>query len=50
MAVPIIWERAGGRVDSATTASAIVRTTVDQEQDYQRFLFVLEDGRWLWDG
>lgn len=51
MAVPIIWERAGGvEVDSATTASAIVRTTVDQEQDYQRFLFVLEDGRWLWDG
>ncbi len=51
MAVPIVWERAGDvEIDSPTTASAIVRTTVDQEQDFQRFLFVLEDGRWLWDG
>ncbi|MCC6944570.1 MAG: hypothetical protein IT335_08325 [Thermomicrobiales bacterium] len=51
MAVPIIWERAGAvEVESPTTASAIVRTTVDQEQDFQRFAFVLEDGEWRWDG
>ncbi len=51
MAVPIIWERAGEvELDSAIAASAIVRTTVDTEQDFQRFLFVLEDGEWRWDG
>lgn len=51
MAVPIVWERAGDvEIDSPTTASAIVRTTVDQEQDFQRFLFVFEDGQWRWDG
>lgn len=51
MAVPIIWERAGAvELDSASSASAIVRTTVDTEQDFQRFMFVLEDGQWRWDG
>ena len=51
MAVPIIWERAGDvEIESSENAAAIVRTTVDQEQDFQRFLFVLEDGEWKWDG
>ena len=51
MSVPIIWERAGDvEVESATNAAAIVRSTVDQEQDFQRFLFVFEDGEWKWDG
>lgn len=51
MTVPIVWERAGDvDLESATTASAIVRTTVDQEQDFQRFLFAIEDDEWRWDG
>ncbi|MGD9712681.1 MAG: hypothetical protein AB7V46_11505 [Thermomicrobiales bacterium] len=51
MALPIIWERAGDvEIESATSAFAIVRTTIDQEQDFQRFGFVVEDGEWRWDG
>jgi hypothetical protein len=51
MATPIVWERAGDvEVASETAASAIVRTTVAQEQDFQRFAFVVEEGEWRWDG
>jgi hypothetical protein len=51
MAAPILWERAGDvEIESETQASAIVRTTVAQEEDFQRFLFVLEDDEWRWDG
>jgi hypothetical protein len=51
MTTPILWERAGDvEIESETQVSAIVRTTVAQEQDFQRFLFTLEDDEWRWDG
>jgi hypothetical protein len=51
MTTPILWERAGDvEIESETQVSAIVRSTVAQEQDFQRFLFTLEDGEWRWDG
>lgn len=51
MTTPILWERAGDvELESETQVSAIVRTTVALEQDFQRFLFTLEDGEWRWDG
>jgi hypothetical protein len=49
MATPIVWERAGDvEVETETRVSAIVRSTVAQEQDFQRFVFILEDGEWRW--
>ncbi len=51
MSTPIVWERAGELdVESATRVTAIVRATVGMEQDFQRFVFVFEDGEWRWDG
>ncbi|CAN5718717.1 hypothetical protein BH24CHL4_BH24CHL4_16210 [soil metagenome] len=51
MTAPILWERAGDvEIENPTQVSAIVRTTVALEQDFQRFLFVLEDDEWRWDG
>jgi hypothetical protein len=51
MAAPIVWERAGDiDVESATQVSAIVRSTVGTEEDFQRFVFILEDGEWKWNG
>jgi len=51
MTVPILWERAGDvEIESTTQVSAIVRSTVALEQDFQRFLFVIEDDEWRWDG
>jgi hypothetical protein len=51
MATPILWERAGDiDIESPTRVTAIVRSTIALEQDFQRFAFVLEDGEWRWDG
>lgn len=51
MSTPIVWERAGELdVESSTRVTAIVRATVGLEQDFQRFIFVFEDGEWRWDG
>ena len=49
MAVPIVWERAGDlSIDSDTSVSAIVRSTIGTEEDFQRFGFILENGEWRW--
>jgi hypothetical protein len=51
MAAPIVWERAGDiTAEGENQVSAIVRSTVGIEEDFQRFLFVFEDGEWRWDG
>ena len=51
MASPIVWERAGDLdIDSDSEVSALVRSTVGQEDDFQRFSFVLEDDEWRWNG
>lgn len=51
MSAPIVWERAGDlAVEGPNQVSAIVRSTVGPEEDFQRFLFVFEDGEWRWDG
>ena len=49
MAVPIVWERAGDlSVENETGVSAIVRSTIGTEEDFQRFGFILENGEWRW--
>jgi hypothetical protein len=30
--------------------SCIVKSTVGTEEDYQKFVFVFEDGQWKWNG
>ncbi len=51
MGVPITWERAGDvTLTDDTHASAVVRTTAADQEEFVRYNFVLEDGHWLWDG
>jgi hypothetical protein len=51
MQVPLSWERAGDvRMDGDDRAEAVVRSTTLDEEEFVRFLFVLENGAWLWDG
>ncbi|MEA2525428.1 MAG: hypothetical protein QOF73_2655 [Thermomicrobiales bacterium] len=48
---PFVWERAG-EVDiiDATHATALVRQAVNNQEDFVRYAFELEDGAWRWNG
>lgn len=51
MSSPIVWERAGDiTIEAPNKLSAVVKSTVGTEEDFQQFVFVFEDGRWKWDG
>jgi len=51
MQVPIVWERAGDvKKTGNNSAEAVVRTTAADQEEFVRYLFVLEDGSWKWDG
>jgi hypothetical protein len=51
MSSPIVWERSGDvTIEAPNQLSAIVKSTVGTEEDFQRFIFVFEDGEWKWDG
>ncbi len=51
MQVPIVWERAGDVEETGNdSAEAVVRTTAADQEEFVRYLFVLEDGVWKWDG
>ena len=51
MQVPIVWERAGDVDETGNnSAEAVVRTTAADQEEFVRYLFVLEDGIWKWDG
>lgn len=47
MTLPFTWERAGDvQRTGANSASAVVRITLQDHEDFQRFNFVLENGVW----
>lgn len=51
MSSPIVWERSGDiTLEAPNQLSAIVKSTVGTEEDFQRFVFVFEDGQWKWNG
>ena len=51
MSAPIAWERSGDlTIEAPNQISAIVKSTAGTEEDFQRFVFVFEDGQWKWDG
>lgn len=51
MSSPIVWERSGEiTIEAPNRISAIVKSTVGTEEDFQRFVFIFEDGQWKWDG
>lgn len=51
MGSPIEWERAGDiQINSPTSVSTILKTTTGPEEDFARSSFVLEGGRWRWNG
>jgi hypothetical protein len=51
MSSPIVWERSGDvTIEAPNQLSAIVKSTVGTEEDFQRFIFIFEDGEWKWDG
>jgi hypothetical protein len=51
MSSPIVWERSGDiTIEAPNQISCIVKSTVGTEEDYQKFVFVFEDGEWKWNG
>lgn len=51
MALPIVWDRVEPvAVTDDHNATAIVRQTSGDHEDYGRYAFVFEDGDWRWDG
>ena len=51
MSSPIVWERSGDiTIEAPNQISCIVKSTVGTEEDYQKFVFVFEDGQWKWNG
>jgi hypothetical protein len=51
MSSPIVWERSGDvTIEAPNQLSAIVKSTVGTEEDFQRFIFIFEDGKWKWNG
>ncbi|MFL5761324.1 MAG: hypothetical protein ACJ789_16510 [Thermomicrobiales bacterium] len=51
MGVPVTYQRAGDvTIIDATHASAIVRTTNGEQEQFIRFRFALVDGKWKLDG
>ncbi|HET9661400.1 MAG TPA: hypothetical protein VFP05_13775 [Thermomicrobiales bacterium] len=51
MTSPIVWERSGDiTIEAPNQISCIVKSTVGTEEDYQKFVFVFEDGQWKWNG
>lgn len=51
MSSPIVWERSGEiTIEAPNQISCIVKSTVGTEEDFQRFVFVFEDGQWKWNG
>lgn len=51
MSAPISWERSGDiTIEAPNRISAVVKSTAGAEEDFQRFVFVFEDGQWKWDG
>lgn len=51
MSAPIAWERSGDiTIEAPNQISVIVKSTAGTEEDFQRFVFVFEDGQWKWNG
>lgn len=51
MALPLVWDRVEPvTLTDARHATAVVRQTSGDHQDYGRYAFVFEDGAWRWDG
>lgn len=48
---PFVWQRSGDvtMVDD-THATALVRQAVNNQEDFVRYAFALEDGQWRWNG
>ncbi len=51
MSAPVAWERSGDiTIEAPNRISTMVQSTSGTQQDFQRFVFVFEDGQWRWDG
>jgi hypothetical protein len=48
---PFVWQRTGDvEMVDAANATALVRQAVNNQEDFVRYAFALEDGQWRWNG
>lgn len=48
---PFVWQRTGDvELTDETNAVALVRQAVNNQEDFVRYAFALEDGEWRWNG